>query len=152
MLRYYTLFYTIIAAVYIIIFIKPRRIKQLLPVGILSAAVLFCQTIFFEVIGIYGFKDPVLPILGMPFFVIILGFCYGIIVMHHMPGDFHKKLLVIAGFVLVTRLADELALYTGYHIHNNFHWFNVIIQDFVATSFIVFLAEGIWGKRIQPLW
>lgn len=149
MLRYYAGFFTIFAVLYIIIFIKPERIKQMLPVGILSSGVLFCQTLFYEIIGAYGFKNPVLPIAGVPIFVITLGFCYGIIVMHHMPYEFHRKLLTIAVFVVLTRLADMFALYTGYHVHYNFFWYNVIVQDFVGTSIIVFLAEGVFGKRVQ---
>ncbi|MCX8130566.1 MAG: hypothetical protein N3I35_10765 [Clostridia bacterium] len=149
MLRYYAAFYTLLAVMYIAIFIKPQRIKQLLPVGLLSALVIFCQTLFFKLIGAYGFNNPILPIFGVPIFAIALGFCYGIIVMHHMPRQFHKKLLTITVFIIFTRLADMFATYTGYHVHYNFHWYNVIVQDFAATSLIVFLSEGIFGKRIQ---
>jgi len=56
---------------------------------------------------------------------------------------------VIAIFTLISRLADYLALLTGYHVHYNFKWYNVIIQDFAAISLVVFLSEGVLRKNIN---
>lgn len=136
--------------IYILIFIKPYRIKQLLPVGILSTLILFCTALFFKTFNLYGFINPFLPVLGVPLFTLIWGFGTGIVVIHYMPREFYKKLVLISIFTVISRLVDFLALLTGYHFHNNFQWYHVIIQDFVAISFLVFLAEGIFGKRIKP--
>ncbi|OGO80021.1 MAG: hypothetical protein A2Y21_11530 [Clostridiales bacterium GWC2_40_7] len=149
MLRYYNVFFSIIIWLYAFIVIKPKRIKQLLPVGLISALVLYCTSYFFGTLGAYGFIDPLLPVFGIPFFAIVWAAGIGIVVMYYMPKEFYKKIIVIAIFTVISRFIDYLALLTGYHVHYNFKWFNVIIQDFTAISFLVFLSEGLFGKRIK---
>lgn len=149
MLRYYNVFFSILIWLYAFIFVKPARIKQLFPAGLLAALVLYCTAFFFGTLGAYGFINPFLPVLGIPFFLIVWGFGVGIVLMHYMPKEISKKLIVIAIFTLISRLADYLALLTGYHIHYNFKWYNVIIQDFVAISLVVFLSEGLLRKYIK---
>jgi hypothetical protein len=91
MLRYYNVFFSIIIWLYAYIFIKPKRIKQLLPAGLLSALILYCTSCFFGTIGAYGFVDPYIPVFGIPFFIIVWGVGIGIVVMHYMPKEFYKK-------------------------------------------------------------
>ena len=74
----------------------------------MSALVLFCVAFFFGTIHAYGFIDPFLPVLGIPFFTIVWGYGIGIVVMHYMPKEFYKKLIVIGIFTLMSRFVDYL--------------------------------------------
>ena len=149
MLRYYNVYFSILIWLFAFAVIKPARIKTLLPAGLLAALILYCTAFFFGTLGAYGFINPFLSVMGVPFFLIVWGFGVGIVLMHYMPKEFYKKLIVIAIFTLVSRLADYFALLTGYHVHYNFKWYNVIIQDFAAISLVVFLSEGVLRKKIN---
>ena len=99
MLRYYNVFFSIIVWLYALIFLKPARIKQLWPVGLIAALVLYITAFFFGTLGAYGFIDPFLSVLGIPFFVIVWAAGIGIVVIHYMPKEFYKKLIVIVIFM-----------------------------------------------------
>ena len=136
------------AAVFFIM--KPRRIIQLWPAGVVSVFMLLGSVLFFQSLQIFGYENPALPILGIPLGFLLLAAAGGIIAMNFMPEDFSKKLLLILVFAVALQIIDQLALSYGNHFHHNsFKWYHNLYQIFVTLSVFVFITEGLFGTKIH---
>lgn len=67
-LRYTHVFYFTLTWLFVLIFIKPKRIKELIPVAILSILVLTVVDVYIISLNLYQFNNPLVNVLGAPLF------------------------------------------------------------------------------------
>lgn len=132
----------------VFILVRPKRILELFPVGIISMAALFGTDLFFTSMHVYGFANPILPIFGIPVLWPILALGSGILIGHFLKPVFIKKVILIVLFSLIARGIDFLEVLYGSHFHNNFQWYHNLLQNFVILAFIVWVSEGLFYDRI----
>lgn len=140
--------FPVITWIAVFIFVKPRRIVELLPIGIISMLALFLTELFFTSLHVYGYKDPILPIYGISVAWLILALGSGILLGHFLKPVFIKEVLLIAIFSLLARGMDYLELIYGTHFHNSLQWYHNLSQNFVILAFVVWMAEGLYYDRI----
>ena len=64
-LRYTHIFYFVFTWIYALIFIKPKRMKELFPVAVISMMILFLVDKYIISLGLYQFNNPVVNILDI---------------------------------------------------------------------------------------
>ena len=148
--RYIYILYVVITYGAAFILIKPKRIKELLPIAFIGIAVIFLTEEYLITLGLYQFPNAILPIFGIPLFHLLWAGAAAIIFMNYMPQGFMKKLLVILVFTVLTMIfkyfpehhdvAQHLGMYS--EIHD-------AIQDFISLILVVWISEGLFGKHIH---
>ena len=147
--KYINVLFAIIVWVAVFILIKPQKIKLLLPVGMLSAIILFGVEIYFISLGLHKYTNPFLPIAGIPLFHLIWGAGSGIIFMEYMKKEFSKKLVIIMFFTIITGVFAYISDMVGNH--SNLRGFNDIdhfVLNFFTLSVLAWASEGLFGKQI----
>lgn len=147
--RYINIIFAIIVWGAVFLLIKPQRIKSLLPVGILSALILFGVELYFQSLGLHKYNKPLLPIVGIPLFHLVWGAGSGIIFVHYLKKEFSQKLIIILFFTIITGLFAYFA--DMVKNHSNLKGFNEIYHitlNFFTLSFLAWASEGLFGKRI----
>lgn len=149
--RYIYVFYVIIVWAVIFVFIKPQRLKALLPVSLLGVLVLFLTEEFLVTAGLYKFSNAFLPVFGIPFFHLLWGAGAAIIVMNFMPQSFIKKLFTILIFTVITMIFEYFPEnYANKATHvGKYSEIHDAIQDFLSLLILVTFSEGFFGKRIK---
>ena len=149
--KYINLIYAVVVWVAVFILIKPGRIKRLLPLGILSALILFGVELYFMSLMMHKYNNPLLPIAGIPLFHLIWGAGSGIIFFNYLKKGFSKKLLVIFFFTILTQvffyIANKVGSHTGLNGFNDMYHF---ILNFFTLSILAFFGEGLFGRNIYP--
>lgn len=148
--RYTNLIFAIIVWIAVFILIRPQRIKSLLPVGVLSALILFGVELYFGSLGLHKYNRPLLPLAGIPLFHLVWGAGSGIIFVHYLKQEFSQKIIVILFFTIFTGIFAYFADMVGNH--SNLKGFNEIYHltlNFFTLCFLAWTSEGLFGKRIH---
>ena len=147
--RYLNVLFAIIVWVAVFILLKPQRIKQLLPVAVLSVIVLFGVEVYFKSLGLHKYNNPFLPIAGIPLFHLIWGAGSGIIFVNYIKKEFSQKLIMILFFTILTGVFAYISDMVGNH--SNLRGFNDLdhfVLNFFTLSFLIWASEGLFGKQI----
>lgn len=144
--------YSIIGWAYVFVVVKPRNIKILWPMAILSAAILFGSTEWLISIVAYRFNINFLPILGIPLFYIIWGASSGLVYIYHARGSIYKRLvltilfpmllLVMEKFVENANRVEHLGKFTDIH--------QFVFDISILLSF-AYLSDNIFRERINRI-
>lgn len=147
---YIHVIYAVIVWGFALIFIKPKRIKELLPISILAMIILFVAEYFLISLNLYRFNSPMLPIGGIPLFHLIWGAGSGIVVLHYMKKGFTEKVVLIIFFTIVTLAFEYIAESIGAASHlGNFNEIHDAFEDLIILIALVWISEGLWGNRIH---
>ena len=84
--------YAVILWALVFILIKPPRIKELLPVGIIAGVILFVVEYVLISLGLMQFNKGWILVAGVPLLNPLWGVAAGILVMQYMKQDFSKKI------------------------------------------------------------
>lgn len=148
-LRYTHVAFMIFVWAYIFIFIKPSRIKNLLPVGIIAFIVLFVAEEFIISMGLYQFNKPLINIFGTPLYHLIWSAGSGIIYMNYMKKEFKNQVLVVLLFVLFTLGFEYLAELAGVASHlDNYTEIHQFLLDLAALVILKWVSIGLLGDKI----
>lgn len=133
----------------IFLLIKPNRIRDLLPAGILAGILLFIGEQVFIHLGLIRFHAALIPLAGVPLFNILWGVGGGILVMAYMKREFSQKFIMILLFTAVNEVLTYIAIQVG-----NLSFlgkYNTMYDTFMNLVFLLLfvqIAEGLFGKRI----
>lgn len=141
--------YAVLLWVLVFILIKPARLKELLPVGIIAGVLLFIVEYVLISLGLMQFNKGWLLVAGVPLLNPIWGAAAGILVMQYMKQDFSQKIPLILFFTIVVEIAVYLAIKVGnmsllgrYGIPYDF------LVNFVVLLLLTHISEGLFGRRI----
>ena len=148
-LRYTHVVFMIIVWAYIFVFIKPNRIKDLLPIGIIALIVIFIIEEFVISLKLYQFNKPLINVLGTPFFNLIWGAGSGIVFMNYMKKEFLKQIPIVLFFALLTLGFEYIAEIAGVASHHgNYKEIHQFFIDFLALLLVKWISIGIFGNRL----
>ena len=148
--QYIYITYLIITYGAAFILMKPKRIKEMLPIALIGIIVLFLTEEYLITLGLYKFPNAILPIFGVPFFHLLWAGAAAMIFMNFMPVDFAKKLLVILVFTLLTMLFEYFPEHHDKAQHlGKYSEIHDAIQDCISLILVVWFSEGLFGKRIH---
>jgi hypothetical protein len=148
-LRYTHLFYCIATWLFVLVFIKAKRIKELLPIAVMSMVALMITDEFVVTTGLYKFNNPLIDIMGAPLFHILWGGAAGIVFINYMKPDFTNKFVMVVLFTIITLALEFIAEQAG--VATRLGNFDVIHSAFIDSGTLVVLlwiSEGLYGDRI----
>lgn len=126
-----------------------KRIKTLIPVGLLAVSLLFFSQEVLISLGLMRYQKGLVIIMGIPMFQFFWAFAAGILLINYMPEEWARKLPVILIFSLVVQLLAYIAQLVGnlqlLGAYNNGY---DLLLNFIGLSFGVWVAEGLFKKQI----
>ena len=147
--RYIYLYYCIIAWAVVFIFIKPKRLKVLLPVAVLSGLIVFSVEITLIKLDLYRFNDPIVSIGGVPLFLLLWGAPSGMVILQLMKKEFIKKIFIIILLSFAVLGLESVSEFVGAASHLGiFNNFVEVCIDFLMIVLVVWISEGLWGNKI----
>lgn len=148
MLRYTHIAYFAVTWIFVFIFIKSRRIVELIPIAVMGLITLTVVDIYITSLGLYQFNKPVINVLGAPLFHLLWGSGGGIVFIHYMRPGFIRKFVNIILFTLITLALEYIAEQAGVAQRlGNYSYLHSALLNFSALV-VLWTAEGLYGSRI----
>ncbi|MCL5290222.1 MAG: hypothetical protein M1489_04200 [Firmicutes bacterium] len=151
MVYFAELIFAAIAWLGVLFVVKPTRIKELWPCGILGAAVVFETWLLLQGLHLSWFKDGFLPIAGVPIGQLLWGAAAGIFVAALLPLEFGGKIFIAIISTLLSSGFGYLSEHiTRDHVHSRyFSDTENMVLDFIMLSLFIWFAEGLFHNRIH---
>lgn len=146
--EYIALIYALIVWGVVFLTVKPKRIKELLPMAILGGAFVWLANEVLIFLGFEKFYAGVLPVAGVPVGHFLWGAGAGIFTGEHL-GKINKVLMIIILAAVVETLAiisigiGEMAFINGYSPVYD------IVVSAVSLSIFIGISEKFFGNRIH---
>lgn len=133
----------------VFILIKPQRIRELLPVGVIAAIILFVTQLLLISLNLIRFEKAWIFVLGVPLFNPLWGAAAGILVMNYMKESFSKKIPLLFFFSAIAEAAAYAAVRAGnLSFFGEYTLMHDFIVSFVALLVLTQISEGLYGERI----
>lgn len=143
--------YSIISWAFVFIFIRWKGIKRLWPAAILGAVIIFASLYWLIAVGVYKSNITVIPVFGIPFFLILWGAGNGIILANYIRGKAYQRILLILAFAAITVGFESLVEHYKkvQHMGRFNDVYEYVFDVFILSAFI-FLATNLFRKRLRP--
>lgn len=149
MLRYTHVFYLVLTVLFVLIFIKPKRIKELWAIAVLSIIILMVVDICIVSLKLYQFNNPLVNVLGAPLFHLLWAGPAGIVFIYFMKPGFTRKFVTVIFFTIITLILDFIAEKAG--VASRLGGYNILhstLIDFASLVTLLWISEGLYGNRI----
>lgn len=149
MLRYTHIFYFVITWLFVLIFIGPKRTKELIPVAVLGTVLLTVVDMFVVSLNLYQFNNPVVNVMGAPLFHLLWGGGAAVVFIHYTKPGFTRKLVNVLFFMIITLAFEYAAENAG--VSQRLGSYSVLhsaLLDFCILVVLLWIAEGLYGNRI----
>lgn len=147
--RYTHAFYFAITWIYVLIFIKPKRIKELIPIAVLGIITLTIVDVYITSLNLYQYNKPLFNILGAPLFHLLWGGGAGIVFIHYMRPGFTRKFVNVIFFTIITLSLEFIAEKAGVAQRlGSYSYIHSALLDFASLVVLLWVAEGLYGNRI----
>ena len=148
-LRYTHIFYLLFTCIFVLVFIGPKRIKELLPVVVLGIVVLTAVDLYITSLNLYQFNKPVVNILGTPLFHLLWGGAAGVVFIHYMKPGFINKFVNVVFFTIITLVLEFAAEKAGVAQRlGGYSYLHSALLDFSSLVVLLWISEGLYGSRI----
>ena len=148
-LRYTHVFFMLFVWIYALIFLGPKRVRELLPVGVIALLVLFVIEQFLLTLNLYQFINPLVNIYGTPLYHLIWGAGSGIVYIHYMKRGFSKQVVIVIFFALLTTVIESITEAAGVASHlGGFTEVHEFFIDILALVLLKWISIGLYGGRI----
>lgn len=134
----------------IFVLIKPERIKELLPIGLIAAIILYLVGSVLISLGVISFKKDIFFFARQPVFYLVWGAGSGILLMNYIKEEFGKKVPLVILFAMAALVFEHIAELVGSYKHIEKLTFTLtFIINIFALSLLVWVSEGLYGNRIH---
>ena len=148
-LHYTHVFYFAFTWIFVFIFIKPKRIKELIPIAVLGVIGLTLVDVYITSLNLYQYKNPVVNVLGAPLFHLLWGGGAAIVYIHYMKPGFNRKLVNVILFTIITLALEFIAEKAGVASRlGSYSILHSALLDFSTLVVLLWVAEGLYGNRI----
>lgn len=148
-LKYTHVFYFAVTWVFVFIFIKPKRIKELIPVAVLGVIGLTIVDVYITSLNLYQYNNPVVNVFGAPLFHLLWAGGGGIVFIHYMKPGFTHKFVNVILFTMITLALEFIAEKAG--VAQRLGSYTVLhsaLLDFGSLVVLLWITEGLYGNRI----
>lgn len=133
----------------VLILIKPQRIRELLPIGIIAGIILFVVQLILISLSLIQFNKGWILVSGVPLLNPLWGAAAGILVMNYMKEEFSKKIPILFFFSIIAEISAYIAVKVGnLSFLGNYNFLFDFITNFTTLLLFSYLSEGLFGKRI----
>ena len=147
--RYTHVFYLILTCLFALLFIKPKRIIELLPVAVLSVIILTIVDVFIIHLNLYQFNKPLVNIFGAPLFHLLWAGAAGIVFVNYMKPGFARKFVTVIFFTIITLILEFISEKAGVASRlGNYNILTSAFLDFATLVMLLWISEGLYGNRI----
>ncbi len=141
--------YALFLWVVVFLLIKPYRIKELLPIGILGAFLLFSVQLTLISLNLLKFNNGVFYIYGIPLFNPVWGAAAAILVMNYMKQNFLWKIPTLLLFTAIATTTTYFALDVGnISFLGKYNIFYDAVLNFFVLLILTHISEGLFGKTL----
>lgn len=142
---------SILVWVIIFILIKPRRIQDLLPVGVLNLFYFFLISSFLKTTGLAFYTPSFLPHIGnTPIFALIWAAGAAILMINFINQNLSRKLFIILIFTIIALVVDVASIIAGTHVHSpKYSFIHSFFFMFAGNATFVIIAEALFKNRIH---
>lgn len=148
-LRYTHVIYFVFTCLFVLIFIKPKRIKELLPVAVLSILILIVVDVYIISLKLYQFNNPLINVIGAPLFHLLWAGAAGIVFINYMKPGFTRKLVLVIFFTVITLTLEFISEKAGVASRlGNYTILHSAILDFGSLVILLWISEGLYSNRI----
>ncbi len=148
-LRYTHVFYFVFTWLFAFIVMKPKRIKELLPIAVISILTLTLVDVYIVSLGLYRFNNPLVNILGAPLFHLLWAGAGGMIFVNYMKTGFTKKFVTVVFFTIITLILEFIAEKAGVASRlGSYDILHSAFLDFASLIMLLWISEGLYGNRI----
>ena len=148
-LRYTHVFYFAFTWLFAFIVIKPKRMKELLPIAVISVLALTLADVYIINLGLYQFNNPLFNVLGAPLFHLLWAGAAGMIFVNYMKPGFSRKFVTVLFFTVITLALEFIAEKAG--VSSRLGGYSILysaLLDFATLVILLWISEGLYGKRI----
>ncbi|HYE81632.1 MAG TPA: hypothetical protein VEG39_05625 [Clostridia bacterium] len=148
-LKYTHIFYFAITWLFVFIFIRPKRILELIPIAVLGVITLTIVDIYITSLNLYQYNKPLINVLGAPLFHLLWGGGAGIVYIHYMKPGFVHKFVNVVLFTIITLALEFISEQAGVAQRlGSYSFLHSALLDFAALVVLLWIAEGLYGSRI----
>ena len=148
LLSYIHVIYFVITLLYALGVIGWHRIRELLPVSMLSIIVVGITDLLGITLGLFRYNKPFLDVFGIPLFHLLWAGVAGIIFIDYMKPRFsHNLLILVYSTVLVEVLAYLAELAGVFERLGNYSYYHNAVIDFSALAVILLLSESLYKYK-----
>ncbi|MHB1395140.1 MAG: hypothetical protein ACYCYE_19230 [Clostridia bacterium] len=148
-LKYTHVFYFAITWIFVFIFIKLKRIKELIPIAVLGVMALTIVDVYITSLNLYQYNNPVVNVLGAPLFHLLWGGGAGIVYIHYMKPGFTHKFVNVILFTMITLALEFMAEKAGVAQRlGSYSYLHSALLDFAVLVILLWVAEGLYGNRV----
>jgi len=148
-LKYTHLIYFAATWIFVFIFIRPKRIKELIPVAVLGVVALTVVDLYVTSLNLYQYNKPLVNVLGAPLFHLLWGGGAAIVYVHYMRPGFTRKLVNVLLFTMIVLVLEFIAEKAGVAQRlGNYSILHSAVLDFSTLVVLLWVSEGLYGNRI----
>ena len=148
-LKYTHLFYFLATWIFVFIFIRPKRIKELIPIAVLGVIALTVVDVYITSLNLYQYNNPLVNVLGAPLFHLLWGGGAGIVYIHYMKPGFTRKFVNVIVFTMITLVLEFISEKAGVAQRlGSYSYLHSALLDFGTLVVLLWVAEGLYGNRI----
>lgn len=148
-LRYTHAIYFAVTWIFVFIFIRPKRIKELIPIAVLGVVALTIVDVYVTSLNLYQYNKPLFNILGAPLFHLLWGGGAAIVFINYVKPGFTHKFVHVIFFTLITLTLEFASEKAGVAQRlGNYSILHSALLDFGTLVILLWIAEGLYGNRI----
>ena len=150
--RYITVYYFAVTLLYALVVIGWNRIKELLPISLISIIVVGIVSLMGINLRLFQYNVPFLDIFGIPLFHLLWAGIAGIVFIEYMKPRFsHNLLIVIYSTALIQGLAYVSELAGKFQRLGNYNYYYNAVLDFASLAIILLLSESLYKFKIYKI-
>jgi hypothetical protein len=149
---YMDVFYFGIILLYGLIAIGWYRIRELIPISIISAIIVGIVNLLGINLGLFKYNKPFLDVFGIPLFRLLWAGIAGIVFIKYMKPNFsHNLLILIYSTALVQMLTYVSELAGEFQRLGSYNYYYNTVLDFSALAAILLLSESLYKYKIYNM-
>lgn len=148
-LRYINILYFILFLIYAFTVIGQQRIKELMPISLVSVIIVGITNFIGISLGLFQYNNPVLDVFGIPLFHLLWAGIAGIVLIEYMKPRFSHNLQILIYATAIVQVLAYIAELAGVfeRLGGYNYYYNAMI-DFASLNVILLVSESLYKYRV----